>query len=153
MRYIEYKWRLTVNWFLVTIIIPLIGLLCLYLTSDLDAAEYYSSASNIDALDEFMVIPDHNDGYHVNFAEALGYGFSVLANWISYIVAIAIINLTFFIIIGWVMLQGTMSSVVITGVLGFIGFLLNTALFMAVLYKYQSDVGMKTSEAIVIEEP
>jgi len=151
MRYIEYEWRLTVNWFLVTIIIPLIGLLCLYFTYDLDAAEYYSSTSNVDALDEFMVIPDHNDGYHVNFAEALGYGFSVLANWISYIVAIAVINLTFFIIIGWVMLRGTMSSVVITGVLGFIGFLLNAALFMAVLYKYQSDVGMKTSEAIVIE--
>jgi len=151
VRYVEYSWKLTVNWFLVTIILPLFGLLCLYLISNLDVNVYYSSITNIDSLDEFMIIPDHNDGYHVNFAEALGYGFSVLANWISYIIAIAFINLAFFMIITWVMLQATISSLVITGILGFIGFLLNAALFMAVLYKYQSDVGMKTSESIVTE--
>jgi len=123
----------------------------LYLISDLDVTGYYSSITNIDALDEFMIIPDHNDGYHVNFAEALGYGFSVLANWITYIIAIALINVAFFTIIIWVMLQATISSMVITAILGFIGFLLNAALFMAVLYKYQSDVGMKSSESIVTE--
>ena len=151
MRYIEYSWRLTINWFLVTLLIPFLGILCVYLTNNLDVDGYYGSTSGVDSLDEFMVIPDHNDGYHVNFAEALGYGFSVLANWITYIVAIAIINVTFFIIITWVLLQSTLSSFVITGVLGFIGFLLNAALFMAVLYKYQSDVGMKASESIVSE--
>lgn len=151
MKYIEYNWSLTINWFLVTLLIPILGLLCVYFTNELDVDGYYNSSTSVDSLDEFMVIPDHNDGYHVNFAEALGYGFSVLANWITYIVAIALINLTFFVIITWVLLQGTLSSLVITGVLGFIGFLLNAALFMAVLYKYQSDVGMKSSESIVTE--
>jgi len=151
LKYNEYSWKLTTNWFIITIIIPLLGLLCLYLISDLDVTGYYSSITNIDALDEFMIIPDHNDGYHVNFAEALGYGFSVLANWITYIIAIALINVAFFTIIIWVMLQATISSMVITAILGFIGFLLNAALFMAVLYKYQSDVGMKSSESIVTE--
>ncbi len=150
-KYNEYTWKLTTNWFIITIIIPLLGLLCLYLISDLDVNGYYSSITNVDALDEFMIIPDHSDGYHVNFAEALGYGFSVLANWITYIIAIAIINLSFFIIIMWVILQSTISSMVITAILSFIGFLLNAALFMAVLYKYQSDVGMKSSESIVTE--
>ena len=81
-----------------------------------------------------MTIPDHDDGYHVSFAEALGYGFSVLANWISYIVAIAAINIAFFLIITWVLVRGTYASYVIAAVLGFVGFLLNTALLMAVLY-------------------
>ena len=98
-----------------------------------------------------MTIPDHDDGYHVNFAEALGYGFSVLANWISYIVAIAVINAIFFVIITWVLLRGTFSSFVIAGILGFVGFLLNAALLMAVLYKYQSDINMKVSESLVNE--
>ena len=144
MAYTEYDWGLTINWFLITILVPILGLLLIYFTNELDVDGYYNSSTGVDNLDEFMVIPDHNDGYHVNFAEALGYGFSVLANWITYIVAIALINVTFFVIITWVMIQATLSSLVITGVLGFIGFLLNAALFMAVLYKYQSDVGMKS---------
>lgn len=150
-RYIEYKWGLTSNWLLLTLLIPLLGLLCLFLVFNLDVVGYYSSSTSIDSMDEFMMIPDHNDGYHVNFAEALGYGFSVLTNWISYIVAIAAINIAFFFIITWVLLRGTFSSFVIAGVLGFVGFLLNTALLMAVLYKYQSDVGMKASESLVNE--
>ena len=149
--YIEYEWKLTWNWFLITFLIPLLGLGCLFLTYDLDVDGYYSSTSSIDSIDEFMTIPDHDDGYHVSFAEALGYGFSVLANWISYIVAIAAINIVFFLIITWVLLRGTYSSFVIAAVLGFVGFLLNAALLMAVLYKYQSDVNMKTSESIVNE--
>ena len=150
-RYIEYEWKLTWNWFLITLLIPILGIICLLLIFSLDVDGYYSSTSTIDTIDEFMTIPDHDDGYHVNFAEALGYGFSVLANWISYIVAIAVINALFFVIITWVLLQGTFSSFVIAGILGFIGFLLNAALLMAVLYKYQSDINMKTSESLVNE--
>ena len=150
-RYVDYEWKLTWNWFLITLLIPILGIICLLLIFSLDVDGYYSSTSTIDTIDEFMTIPDHDDGYHVNFAEALGYGFSVLANWISYIVAIAVINGVFFVIITWVLLRGTFSSFVIAGILGFVGFLLNTALLMAVLYKYQSDINMKISESLVNE--
>jgi hypothetical protein len=150
-RYIDYEWKLTWNWFLITLLIPILGIICLVLIFSLDVDGYYSSTSTIDTIDEFMTIPDHDDGYHVNFAEALGYGFSVLANWISYIVAIAAINTVFFVIITWVLLRGTFSSFVIAGILGFVGFLLNAALLMAVLYKYQSDINMKISESLVNE--
>jgi len=150
-KYVDYEWKLTWNWFLITLLIPILGIICLLLIFSLDVDGYYSSTSTIDTLDEFMTIPDHDDGYHVNFAEALGYGFSVLANWISYIVAIAVINAVFFVIITWVLLRGTFSSFVIAGILGFVGFLLNAALLMAVLYKYQSDINMKVSESLVNE--
>ena len=44
-------------------------------------------------------MPDHDDGKHVPFPEAMGYGVSTILNWMAYILVIAILNVIIWFII------------------------------------------------------
>ena len=101
-------------------------------------------------------MPDHDDGNHVPFSEAMGYGVSTLLNWIAYILAITIVNIVMFAFVMWLSTEAMVSeneagmflSLIVTFVASFIMFVLTAALLIAMGYKFWSDVGMKAASAV-----
>jgi len=101
-------------------------------------------------------MPDHNDGNHVPFSEAMGYGVSTLLNWIAYILAITIVNIIMSVFVLWVTTEaavngsegGMFVSLILMFIAGFIMFVLTAALLIAIGYKFWSDVGMKAASAV-----
>ena len=106
-------------------------------------------------------MPDHNDGNHVPFSEAMGYGVSTLLNWIAYILAITILNFVMGVIVFGIAagsaesgsLGGMYISFFLMFVAGFIMFVLTAALLIAIGYKFWSDVGMKAASAVDFRSP
>ena len=101
----------------------------------------------------------HDDGEHVPFSEALGYGVSTLLHWIFYILAICILDA---IMIGIVIIMmgisvkigsgvGMILSLLLAFLAGFIIFVLNASLLVAMGYKSLSDIGMKAASNVTVE--
>jgi hypothetical protein len=106
-------------------------------------------------------MPDHEDGKHVPFPEAMGYGVSTILNWMAYILVIAILNVIIWFIITLLLAGayaaeselGMWGSFLLAFVAAFTMFVLTFALVVAIGYKFWSDVGMKAASAIDFGTP
>lgn len=106
-------------------------------------------------------MPDHEDGRHVPFPEAMGYGVSTILNWMAYILVIAILNVIIWFIITLLLAGayaaeselGMWGSFLLAFVAAFTMFVLTFALVVAIGYKFWSDVGMKAASAIDFGTP
>ncbi len=101
----------------------------------------------------------HDDGEHVPFSDALGYGVSTLLHWIFYILAICILDA---IMIGIVIIMmgisvkigsgvGMILSLLLAFLAGFVMIVLNASLLVAMGYKSLSDIGMKAASNVTVE--
>ena len=101
-------------------------------------------------------LPDHEDGKHVPFPEAMGYGVSTILNWMAYILVIVILNAIMWFIITLLLAGayaaeselGMYGSFLLVFLAAFTMFVLTFALVVAIGYKFWSDVGMKAASAI-----
>ena len=106
-------------------------------------------------------MPDHEDGKHVPFPEAMGYGVSTILNWMAYILVIVILNVIIWFIITLLLAGayaaeselGMWGSFLLAFVAAFTMFVLTFALVVAIGYKFWSDVGMKAASAIDFGTP
>ena len=106
-------------------------------------------------------LPDHEDGQHVPFPEAMGYGISTILNWIAYILVITILNVIMLFVITLFLAgayaaeseMGMWVSFLLVFLAGFTMFVLTFALVVAIGYKFWSDVGMKAASAIDFGAP
>ena len=101
----------------------------------------------------------HDDGEHVPFSEALGYGVSTLLHWIFYILTICILDaimIAIVIIMMGISVKigsgvGMILSLLLAFLAGFIIFVLNASLLVAMGYKSLSDIGMKAASNVTVE--
>ena len=106
-------------------------------------------------------MPDHDDGKHVPFPEAMGYGVSTILNWIIYILVIVVLNVVMWFVITLLLAGayasesevGMYVSFLLVFVAAFTMFVLTFALVVAIGYKFWSDVGMKAASAIDFGAP
>ena len=106
-------------------------------------------------------LPDHEDGQHVPFPEAMGYGVSTILNWIAYILVIAILNVVMWFVITLLLAGayaaeselGMYVSFLLVFLAAFTMFVLTFALVVAICYKFWSDVGLKAASAIDFGAP
>ena len=106
-------------------------------------------------------LPDHEDGQHVPFPEAMGYGVSTILNWIVYILVIVVLNVVMWFVITLLLAGayasesevGMYVSFLLVFVAAFTMFVLTFALVVAIGYKFWSDVGMKAASAIDFGTP
>ena len=101
----------------------------------------------------------HDDGEHVPFSDALGYGVSTLLHWIFYILTICILDaimIAIVIIMTGVSVKvgsgvGVIFSLLLAFVAGFVMIVLSASLLVAMVYKALSDIGMKAASNITVE--
>lgn len=101
----------------------------------------------------------HDDGEHVPFSDALGYGVSTLLHWIFYILTICILDaimIAIVIIMTGVSVKvgsgvGVIFSLLLAFVAGFVMIVLSASLLVAMVYKALSDIGMKGASNITVE--
>ena len=143
------SWRPAIFYFVYTFFIPAIALVNYFGYKSKNLESHYSGTRGSDFGENFMELPNHDDEAHVSFRESVGYGVSTIAYWIGYIFVIGLIGVILSIISVWLISKNTVTSWVLVSVFNFLYIILVFALFLAISYKYLSDIRLRGNQSLV----